>query len=99
MDRRVVIETPTTTNDEWGHPVKTWNYVNAVWASKVDKTETERNELDQTVAVNRTVFTIRYFSGLDTTARILCEGATYEIRGIKELGRREGLQITTERRR
>lgn len=98
MDRQIVLQTYSTTTDDWNHPVKTWADLATVWASKVDKRETERNELNQTVALTSTTWTIRYRSDIDTTARIKYGTKIYEIRGIKELGRREGLQITTELR-
>ena len=98
MDRRITVQTYTTATDDWNHPVKTWADFATVWASKTDKRESEVNEQNQTVALTRTVWTIRYLAGIDTTARIQYDGSTYDIRGIKELGRREGMQITTELR-
>lgn len=98
MDRQVTIQTYTTTLDDWNHPTKAWADLATVWASKVDKRETEQNELHQLVAITRTVWTIRYRNDIDTTARIVYNSKYYDIRGIKELGRREGLQITTELR-
>lgn len=98
LDRRIEIQTYTTTTDDWNHPTKSWTTTYTVWASKVDKSESERTELDQTVAVNRTIWTIRYIAGLDATARVKYGDDIYEVRGVKELGRREGIQLTTERR-
>lgn len=98
MDRRITVQTYSTSNNDWNHPVKTWSDLTSVWASKTDKRETEVNELNQTVAITRSIFTIRHLANLSTTARIVYDGDNYEILGIKELGRREGMQITTERR-
>lgn len=99
LDRRITIETPVITYDEWNHPQKSWGQLALVWASKTDRTESEVTELSQTVAINRTVWTIRWRDDITTAQRIQYNNDLYEIKGIKELGRREGLQITTERRK
>lgn len=98
LDRRIIIQTQQTSRDDWNHPRVQWTNLATVWASKMDRTSVTVNELQQEVNVNRTVWTIRYRSDIDTTQRINVKGSYYYITGVKELGRREGLQLTTEER-
>ena len=42
-----------------------------------------------------TLFTIRYRDDIDATMTIAYEGEEYDIQSIKEIGRREGLEIST----
>ena len=98
MDRRVEIQSYTTTRDDWNQPNKTWTTLASVWASKHDKRSGEILENQQTVNLNQSTFRIRYRSGLDTSMRILYDSTEYYIIGIRELGRKEGLEVTTESR-
>ena len=98
MDRRVTIESYTTTTDSWGHPTKTWSTHATVWANKKEVKAIERTEQSQIVALSYTQFRIRYLSSVDTTMRISYDSKYYYITGVKELGRQEGLEILTEER-
>lgn len=99
LDRRLRIETATQTRDEWNHPVDTWETLATVWASRRDRRANEQTETNQTVGVSVVEWTIRHRDDITTDARVVdAYGGTYEIRGIQEVGRREGLRLITERR-
>lgn len=98
MDRRVQIQNYTTTRDDWNTPIQTWSTLASVWASKQDRRSAEVVENDQMVNLNRTTWRIRYRSDVDTTMRIEYDSEHYYVVGVRELGRKEGLEITTERR-
>lgn len=98
LDRRIVVEQYTTTRDSWNHPTQTWTTLATVWANKHVKRSNERTEMEQTVNVNLHTFRIRYRADVDTTMRIAHDGRYYYIVGTKELGRKEGLELTTEQR-
>tara|TARA_R100001440_G_C2429925_1_gene104143 strand:+ start:73 stop:375 length:303 start_codon:yes stop_codon:yes gene_type:complete len=98
MDRRVVLEKYTVERDDWNVPVKTWRTSATVWASKHDRSSSEVLENKQTVNLNRTTFRIRYRSNADTTMRVLYDNDYYYVVGVKELGRKEGVELTTEKR-
>lgn len=99
LDRRVEIQRATITRDDWNTPVETWATIATTWASKRDRHETEINELNQTVTFTRTLWKIRYRADISTTDVLVYGAETYDITGIKELGRQEGLEITTEKRK
>ena len=50
------------------------------------------------MAYTRTIFKIRHRTDVDATMRVDYDGKKYYIIGVKELGRTEGLQLTTELR-
>lgn len=98
LDRRVTIESYTTATDSWGHPEKTWSTLASVWAQKKEVRAVERTEQAQVVALSYTQFRIRHRSDVDTTMRINYESQYFYITAVKELGRKEGLEIQTEQR-
>ena len=75
-------------------------YGSAVWASKTPISDGERFRADA-VARNQTDrFVVRYSAltaSIKGTDRLVCEGVTYGIAGLKEIGRREGIEITATR--
>ena len=68
-----------------------------VWAGKTPISDGERFRADTVMRDMSQRFLVRYSpltASLALTDRILCEGETYAILGIKEIGRREGFEIT-----
>lgn len=98
MDRKVEVQTPAVTVDTFGQRNETWSTRVTAWASKRDEFANERVEAGQVVEVVRTTWTMRYDSTVKATHRILYGGEHYYILGIVELGRKEGMQILTEKR-
>jgi SPP1 family predicted phage head-tail adaptor len=98
MDRRIVIEQPTATKDDWNYDVVTWTTLATVWADKLDRGSGEVVEVDRQTALTRTQWTMRYRSTVNSTMRILYNSQYYYIVGVEEIGRREGLRVFTELR-
>ena len=94
LDRRITFQTFTTVQDAAGEPIKTWTDLITVSASKLDVTGRERFTARQELAEETTVFRIRYRTDINATHRIVYDSKTYDIEGLAELGRREGLDIT-----
>jgi SPP1 family predicted phage head-tail adaptor len=99
LDRRIEIQRATITRDDWNSPVETWATIATTWAAKRDRNEIEINEQNQTVTFTRTIWKIRHRADLTTTDVILYGAEVYDITGIRELGRREALEVTTEKRK
>ena len=76
----------------------TWGTLAEVWASRRDRSSGEVTELMKTVQLNRTEWTIRYRSDVDTTMRIMHDNVYYYIVGVVQIGRKEGLMLITELR-
>jgi hypothetical protein len=52
----------------------------------------------QTVAEVEERFKIRYRKGLTPLDRVVCNGITYDVLGVLEIGRREGWEILAKGR-
>lgn len=100
LDRRVKIERYTVTQNQYGEEIKSWAELATVWCAVKPISDGERIEAQQVNASITTRFTIRYssdVSDLNPKDRIeypVGSGTYYDIFGVKELGRREGFEIT-----
>lgn len=101
LDRRVALKRKTITRGEGNAPIEAWTTIATVWASRRDVTDIERLRADEIGAVLTTRFQIRYsptVSDLSPADRLTCEGRTYNIEGVLQLGRDEGLEINASTR-
>lgn len=97
LDRRVTILRATVTTDDFGGETATWADLATVAAEKLPVRDAERVAAAQTGASVTDRFRIRWsqaVSGLTTRDQLSCDGRLYDIVAIKEIGRREGLEIT-----
>ncbi|PIO99657.1 phage head closure protein [Pleomorphomonas carboxyditropha] len=94
LDRRVTMQRLTTgTPDEYGVPSETWNDLRTVWARVTPDSEDEKYQLGVDLAFVLVKVQCRWFAGLITTDRLVIDGRVFDIRGVREIGRREGLEI------
>lgn len=102
FDRTITIERFTATQDEGsGEEVQTWSTLATVQASKKDVSDRERIAAAEVAADITTRFQIRWDSSVadvNPKDRLVYEGKTYDIVGVKELGRREGIEISANAR-
>jgi SPP1 family predicted phage head-tail adaptor len=97
LDRRVTLERFTTTVDAFNEPVKAWGVLAAPAASYHPLSDGERFRAGETAATGSARFVIRYSAAvadLNPKDRLTFEGNTWQILHVKEIGRREGLEIT-----
>lgn len=103
LDRRITLQRATTAQDETGQEVQTWSDLATVWASRRDVSDAERVAAAEVAASITTRFQIRWgTSWADLNPRehrVALDGRIYDISGVKEIGRREGLEITAAARR
>lgn len=102
LDRRVQFSRATLTDDGFGM-VETWAPLGGpVWASKEDVSDGEKWRAGQVQAQITTRFKVRFSAftaGLTPKDRLSCEGLTYDVTGIKEVGsRRTFFEITAAAR-
>lgn len=101
MDRRITIERFTVTKNAFNEDVEAWAPLVTVWASKEDIRDGERWAAAEVSAEITTRFRIRYSSqvaDVNPKDRLLFDGREYNIVAVKEIGRREGLEITAAAR-
>lgn len=97
LDRRIVIERATETRDGFNVPIKAWDELACVAASKEDVRDSERVASQEIGAEITTRFQIRYSSDVadvDPRDRIRFEGRVYDIVARKEIGRRDGIELS-----
>lgn len=98
LNRQITLERRSMAQDATGSPIETWNTLATVWAEKVDMRGSERYTAAQTVAQLDTKFRIRYRHGLTPIDRITYDGRVYDVGGILEIGRAEGLEFHAKAR-
>jgi len=97
LDRRITIQTAHTTPNELNEPVETWVKLTTVWAKKTDVSDRERISAAEVSAEITTRFLIRWSNRVSQVSpkdRILFDGKIYDIFSVKEVGRREGIEIS-----
>lgn len=97
LDRWIQFQRATQTDDGFGI-VATWSDLGSpIWGSRMDLSDSERFQNGMADAEMVSRFRIRsseFSRGLTAKDRLICDGRTFGIIGIKELGRNIGLEIT-----
>jgi SPP1 family predicted phage head-tail adaptor len=94
MDRRITLQRPVATQNDYGEEVITWTKVTDLWAEKRDLKGLEKWAAQQVAAEKDIRLLIRYRTDVTPVNRILFESREYDIKSVLELGRRESLEIT-----
>lgn len=101
LDRRITVLRATNARNSFNEEIATWNPVATVWAAAVPISDGERLRAGETLATSKYRFTVRHsaFAGsIDPRDRLTFQGRTFDVNGVKELGRREGYEITATAR-
>lgn len=96
LDRTIQIQSFSNTVNDYGTPVMTWTDLATVRAQIVQQSTDEflatHGETDSFAAV----FRIRWLAGVTTDHRVSYGGKFLNIREVKEIGRRKGLELRCE---
>lgn len=93
LDKTVVIERRGETVDEFGTVSDGWTLIASVRAQIVQASTEEFLRSAGTSAETAIVFRIRHRADLMTSDRVTHAGRAFDVKEIKELGRREGLDL------
>lgn len=96
LDRRIVIQQAELVQDTFGQAVETWTDFQKLWARVTYPSAVERFHSAALHSERAAVFTIRYIRGLDEKMRISYQNLYWKITGIREIGRKEGFEISAE---
>lgn len=97
MDRSIVIESVTLSNDSFGSgQAESWSTFATVPAEVLPMGVQERFISDQKYSSRTNIFNIRYLPGLLPTMRIQYDSLTWRILGVKEVNRQRGHEILAE---
>lgn len=100
LDRRITIMRATSLPGALADVV-TWTDLATVWASKEDLRDSEKMKSKEVSAEITTRFQIRYshtVASVNPKDKVRFDGKIFDIYGTKELGRREGIEITATAR-
>jgi SPP1 family predicted phage head-tail adaptor len=92
LDRRITIQSFTTSTDDFGEVIKSFTTLANTWAKVVEKSGSEGEEGNQIVATQKVEFFIRYRSDINEQMRIVYEGNTYTIEAILNADARKAFQ-------
>jgi SPP1 family predicted phage head-tail adaptor len=85
LRHRITFQKLTTSVNENGFEVETWEDFKTVWAAVSNLHGREYFAAAAVQAENTVKFTIRYLTGLDTTMRIVFQGKQYNITAIDNI--------------
>lgn len=94
LDRRIVLQQCTTTLNALREPVEAYATLATVYAEVSPSDAAEGQGADSTQARASTRFMIRYRTDITEKDRIVHDSRSYKILGIREMGRREMLEIS-----
>lgn len=97
LDRRITLERFTSTRDVYNEEVQTWTTLATRSASFEPLSDGERFRASETAATASARFVIRHsttVADLNPLDRLVFEGVTWQILRVKEIGRREGIEIS-----
>lgn len=102
MDRLISILRAQVSKDEFNADILTWvPLVSEIWAEASPVNDAERLRAGEVLSSKQYRFRIRYspeVCNIDPRDRVSYDGRIYDINGVKEIGRREGFEITATSR-
>ena len=98
LDRYVAIYSFTKTRNSFGEDIPAESLVTNAWCEKREVQGNERWVSKQYLAEVEAVFVTHYIQGIGAKMILRYEGQDYDILGVVEIGRREGIAISCKRR-
>lgn len=96
LDKRITIQARTVTPGRMGTGSEAWADSFTCWANVAELAAKERNAAPKVMAVRSATFMIRWRDDVAESSRIVYDGANWNITGIRQIGRKESLEIAAE---
>lgn len=93
LDKSIMIERLVETIDEYGVRREAWTPIRTVKAQIVQASAEEFLRSGGIAAESIVIFRTRYIEGLTPADRIVSGDHIYDLKEIKEIGRRRGLEL------
>jgi SPP1 family predicted phage head-tail adaptor len=93
LDRTIVIERVSTTLNDYGVPQETWAPLATMRAQVVQASTEEFIRQFGASSETAIIFRTRWLDGVTPADRIKYAGRQHNIREVKEIGRRRGLEL------
>lgn len=101
LDRRVTILRGSKSKDALNADILVWTAFASVFAMVMPVNDAERLRAGETLGLKSSRITVRYsktMATVDHRDRLQFDGRLYDINGVKEVGRREFIEITATAR-
>lgn len=101
LDRRITLQPRLMTKNGFNEDVETWPDGLEVWSSYEPVKDGERLRAAEVAASITARFQIRWspdVAGLSEVDRLAFDGRSFDIVAVKEIGRREGMEISATAR-
>ncbi len=95
LDRRAMLQRKTVVYDDYGGEIEAWAELATVSAQVVQQSGREFLAAQQIQADQRVLFRLRWIEGVTVLDRVSYGGRLHNIQDVKELGRREGVELMT----
>lgn len=95
LDRTITIQRSTEARDDLGAVTEAWAPVTSLRAALIQASTTEFLQGAGLQGEAAVIFRTRFLDGVTVRDRVLFEGAAHDIKEVKEIGRRRGLEIRT----
>lgn len=98
LDRRIVIQLKSLSQNAYGEAIETWADLAEVFAQYLTGGGNERFSSAQVYAETQGRFRIRWRADITPQHRIVFDGKEWDILAVDEIGRKEGLEIKVKAR-
>lgn len=95
LNRRIAIERSVPDDSFDGAGLETWQPLTTCWAEVRQQGGREFLQNGFTNTERRVVFFIRWFPGVTTADRVMYGGKPFDIAEVREIGRRDGVELHT----
>jgi len=97
LDRQITIEAYATAGiDDYGTPTESWTEFATLRAQIIQASTEEYLRAYGEASDTAIIFRTRFVEGVTTEHRVTYETRNFNIREVKEIGRRKGLEIRCE---
>lgn len=93
LDKTITVERFTSTVDDYGTPIEAWATVASVRAQIIQASTEEFMRSFGASSETAIIFRIRYLDGIDPADRVTYAGRAYDLKEVRELGRRQSLEL------
>lgn len=93
LDRQIQLQSSTPSQNTSGEKIASWATYDTVWAEEIDVPAREKIASGTEQSIKQMGFLIRYRSDVTRRHRVVYNGENYDIEDMREIGRREALEL------
>jgi len=96
LDRVIAVQSFSNTVDDYGAPIESWATLATVRAQIIQASTEEYQRAYGEGGNTAIIFRVHWLAGVTTDHRVFYDGMNLNIREVKEIGRRRGLELRCE---